>query len=61
MSDSRLGATHLRQTDDRHQSILSDDDLTKKLKYHNSISSCFNPYPGFQDANLRIMFCFKFL
>ena len=35
---------------------LSDDDFAIKSKYHNSISSCFNPYPGFQDANLWIMF-----
>ena len=39
----------------------SDDEFAIKSKYHNSISSCFNPYPGFQDANLRIMFILYFL
>ena len=42
-------------------SSLPDDDFAIKSKYHNSISSCFNPYPGFQDANLRIMFYSIFL
>ena len=39
-------------------SSLADDDFAIKSKYHNSISSCFNLYPGFQDANLGIVFYF---
>ena len=30
--------------------------LQQNRNITNSLSSCFNPYPGFQDANLRIMF-----
>ena len=37
-------------------SSLSDDDFAIKSKHHNSILSCFNLYPGFQDANLPIIF-----
>ena len=35
---------------------LSDDDFVINRNMTNSFSSCFNLYPGFQDANLRIMF-----
>ena len=34
---------------------LSDDDFVIKLKYHKLILVLFNPYSGFQGANLRIV------
>ena len=35
---------------------LSDDNFVINRNMTNSFSSCFNLYPGFQDANLWIMF-----
>ena len=35
---------------------LCDNKFHTEVSATNSLSSCFNSYPGFQDANLQIMF-----